>query len=146
MTLGNTNRYTMKKQIFKTLALVAGSFALISMTIVKTSQNDPWEVPEKYRTMKNPYANVKDSEKIGYTLYTQYCSTCHGERGEGDGINSYLLETPVAKFTEEAIQNQPDGSFYYKINTGRNEMPSFEYIIPVEEDRWMVVNYVKSLK
>ena len=146
MTQVSTNRYTMKKQLFKTLAIVACSFALLSMAIVKSNQNEPWEVPEEYKNMKNPYAGSKDADKIGYTLYSQYCATCHGEKGEGDGINALLLETPVAKFTEQYIQSQSDGSFYYKIYTGRNEMPSFEYIIPVEEDRWMVVNYVKSLK
>jgi mono/diheme cytochrome c family protein len=135
----------MKKHIFKTLAIMAGSFALLSMSIIKTNPQDPWEVPEEYQKMKNPYTSAQDADKIGYTLFSQYCSTCHGNKGQGDGVNSFLLETPVAKFTNETVKSQSDGSLYYKIVSGRNEMPTFEWIIPDEKDRWLVVNYVKSL-
>jgi hypothetical protein len=44
-----------------------------------------------------------------------------------------------------AFGNQTDGSLYYKTIFGRDDMPSFEKKIVEEEDRWMVVNYIKKM-
>ena len=43
------------------------------------------------------------------------------------------------------VQGQTDGELYYKSFIGRDEMPNFEKKIRGEEDRWMVVNYMRSL-
>ncbi len=136
----------MKKKKFLRLAIIlSGSFVLLSMTIIKTNQQDPWEAPAEYQNMKNPYANFDDDERIGRILYSKYCKACHGSKGKGDGSKAKLVDTPVADFTSAAFKNQTDGSMFYKAYTGRNDMPSFERIIPDEEDLWMVINYIKDL-
>ena len=43
------------------------------------------------------------SQQKGANLYAYYCSICHGEKGEGDGINSFQLSTPPAKFADAAF-------------------------------------------
>ncbi len=111
----------------------------------QAGQQDPWEVPEKYVKMKNPYAGDSDSDQIGSELYSQYCTVCHGKTGKGDGPNSGLIEIPVGDFTSAAFKNQPDGSVYYKLVKGRGVMPGFEPVIEYEEDRWLLVNYIKKL-
>lgn len=123
--------------------LLIGSLLLLSMTLIKTNYQDPWEVPADYQHLKNPYAAVVDEDWIGRSIYNKHCKFCHGSKGKGDGNQSKLLQTPVAKFTSDAFKNQTDGSIYYKLKTGRNEMPSFDKIITDEEDLWMVVNYIK---
>jgi len=115
------------------------------MITIKSNQRDPWEIPAEYQNMKNPYAGLVDEEQIGQEIYGIYCQTCHGIKGKGDGINAKLIETPVADFTLAPFKNQSDGSIYYKAYTGRNDMPSFQKILPDEEDLWMVINYIKSL-
>ncbi len=124
--------------------LAIGSLLLLSMGIIKSNQ-DPWEVPEEYQNMKNPYTNVEDEDRIGRTIYSKHCKFCHGSKGKGDGNQANLLQTKVADFTTDTFKSQTDGSIYYKIKTGRNEMLSFDRIITDEEDLWMVVNYIKGL-
>ena len=47
--------------------------------------------------------------------------------------------------TSEAVQAQTDGELYYKAIIGKDEMPNFEKKIRGEEDRWMLINYLRSL-
>ena len=130
----------------KPFILLVGSLTLVSMTLVKSDLQESWEVPEEYQNMKNPYIDSEDEDRIGKTIYAKNCKFCHGSKGKGDGNQSKLLQTPVADFTSEAFKSQSDGSIYYKLSEGRNEMPGFQSIITDDEDFWMVINYIKSFK
>lgn len=134
----------MKISIIKHGLLLLGSFTLVSMSLIKMDLQDAWEVPAAYENMKNPYQNVADEDRVGRVLYSKHCKFCHGAKGKGDGNQAKLLQTPVADFTSETFKNQSDGGIYYKLYTGRNEMPGFEKIIKDEEDFWMVINYIKA--
>lgn len=131
--------------IIRRLTILLGGFMLLSMTVVKLNQETVWEVPEDYQNLENPYAEVEDEDRIGRITYSKYCKTCHGSKGKGDGSAAKLLETPVADFSADVFKDQTDGSIYYKVYTGRNEMPGFEKIIREEEDLWLLVNYIKDL-
>ena len=124
------------------------TFALASAFIMTlaafTLPQDKWDVPEKYKTMKNEYAG-EDEDDIGKDLYSKHCKSCHGKEGYGDGTKAAELETEMRDLTAEEVQEQNDGELYYKSFIGRDEMPNFEKKIPDEEDRWMVVNYMRSL-
>ena len=135
----------MKNRISRNLALLSGSFLLLSMSVAQLYEQETWSVPEEYVTMKNPYAKADDADRIGRITYSKYCKTCHGSKGRGDGSAAKLLETPVADFTSDTFKAQSDGSVYYKVFNGRNEMPGFEKIVQDEEDLWLLVNYIKSL-
>ena len=106
---------------------------------------DKWEVPAKYKTMENEFAG-DDEDGIGEELYMQHCRSCHGKEGYGDGTKASGLDTPIRDFTSEEVQAQTDGELYYKSFIGRDEMPNFEKKISDEEDRWMVINYLRSLE
>ena len=136
----------MKNKFLRLGTILVVSFALISMKTIKSNLQDPWEVPAEYENMKNPYASVPDDEQIGEELYGMYCQACHGINGKGDGVNAELTNTPVADFTLSSFKNQSDGSLYYKVITGRNDMVGFQLIIPEEEDMWMVINYIKNFQ
>ena len=109
-------------------------------------QNDPWPVPSKYQKLKNPYADADDSQdQIGKELYYIHCKSCHGKKGIGDGSKAAELGTPVPDLTIAEFKSQTDGEIYFKTFVGRDEMPSFEKKIKDEEDRWMVVNYMRAI-
>ena len=133
----------------KTLVLITLSFILVvvlgSMTS-RVKQDDKWPVPDKYVKMKNPYANTKDAEQIGKRLYAINCRSCHGSKGKGDGTKAAELKTKVPDLTSPEFKAQTDGSIYYKTIFGKEDMPAFEKKINSEEDRWMLVNYLKSLQ
>lgn len=136
----------MIKKFIKKTIIILGSFITLSITSTNIqAQDSTWGVPENFRKLENPYEGVDDDERIGRMLYTRNCKFCHGSKGKGDGNQSKLLETKVADFTTYTFKNQTDGSIYYKIQTGRNEMPNFEKIITDDEDLWMIINYIKQL-
>jgi mono/diheme cytochrome c family protein len=131
---------TIKINIQATLFLVA----LFFIASGNTSLQDDWVVPDKFKNMENPYAQVEDEDDIGKDLYSVHCRSCHGKTGLGDGSKAFELESDVRDFTAKSFKSQSDGAIYFKIIMGRDEMPSFDKKIKDEEDRWMLVNYVKS--
>ncbi len=129
--------------LFVVALLISGSFILMSM---KSRVVEDWPVPAKYKNMENSYAGNKDVDKIGKDLYTQHCKSCHGKEGYGDGNKAGELDTEMRELSSEDVQSQTDGELYYKTVIGRNEMPNFEKKIPGEEDRWLLINYLRTLK
>jgi len=135
----------MKRQLIIISTVVIGSFLLLSMVAIKSNLQDPWKVPAKYEKMENPYAKAADAESLGRTLYSKHCKSCHGSKGHGDGTKAASLDTPVGDFTKASFKEQSDGSLYYKIFLGRDEMPSFDKKITDDEEKWQLINYVKGL-
>lgn len=122
--------------------LILGILFLTSFGF-KTHQDD-WVVPDQYKNMENPYVNSDDEDDIGKDLYTVHCRSCHGKTGLGDGSKAFDLETEVTQFSSQKFKSQSDGSMYFKMIIGRNEMPAFDKKIKSEEDRWLLINYIKS--
>jgi len=118
---------------------------IVEKPVVVADASD-WVVPAKYKTMKNP-TDAKDKENlsIGKSLYAKQCSSCHGSKGWGDGSKAPELKGDLGDFSTAATQNQTDGELFYKITEGRDDMPSFKKKIPLDEDRWLVVNYMRTL-
>lgn len=130
------NRNKIKVLIF----VVAFFFLASGYSILQ----EDWVVPDKYKNMENPYAQVEDEDDIGKDLYSVHCRSCHGKTGLGDGSKAFELSSDVRDFTAKTFKSQPDGSIYFKIIMGRDEMPSFDKKIKEEEDRWMLVKYIKN--
>ena len=136
----------MKNQFFTLIAILVGSFALISMISSKSILQDPWEVPAKYVKMENPFASAADDDNIGRALYSKHCKSCHGTKGKGDGTKAESIDTEMPDFTIPSFGEQTDGSLYYKTFIDRDDMPSFEKKVTDEEERWLLVNYLRTLK
>lgn len=133
----------MKTNLKSTLTL--GAIATFTLLLVAfTIPQDDWVVPEKYRNMKNEYAGA-DEDGIGEDLYKQHCRSCHGKEGYGDGSKAKELDTEMRDLTIEKVQAQTDGGLYYKAIIGRDDMPNFEKKIRDDEDRWMIINYIRTL-
>lgn len=129
----------------KVLSVIGiSAFALFSFTIVV---QEKWEAPAKYKSMKNP-TDLKDKESAaeGKALFAKNCTSCHGKKGQGDGSKAPELKGDLGDFTLSEFQKQTDGELFYKISEGRKDMPSFKKKMPNEEDRWLVINYVRTLK
>lgn len=129
------------KSILAISAITAFMFSFVTYTL---SQDDKWEVPEKYKKMENEFVG-EDEDGIGEELYAQHCKSCHGKEGYGDGTKAKELDTEMRDITAEEVQSQTDGELYYKTIIGRDEMPNFEKKIRDDEDRWMIINYIRTL-
>jgi mono/diheme cytochrome c family protein len=133
----------MKKRLNSILIISALAVFTLALAAFTISQ-EKWEVPAKYKTMENEYAG-EDEDGIGSELFAQHCKSCHGKEGYGDGTKAKELETEMRDLSAEEVQGQTDGELFYKSFIGREEMPNFEKKIKDDEDRWMVINYLRSL-
>jgi len=126
----------------KTLT-IAGllTFTLLSFT---NFVQEEWKVPDKYQNMKNP-TDPDEDIAIGKSLYDKHCKSCHGKEGYGDGPKADDLKGDLGDFSSEEFQAQSDGALFYKTSFGRDDMPEFNKKIPEDEDRWLVVNYMRTL-
>lgn len=120
------------------------SIFILSLVSMKQPQ-EPWEVPAKFKTMKNPVANTEESINAGKLLYKKHCASCHGNTGLGDGVKAKQLETHPGDFSKDVYQSQTDGEQFYKTKTGRGEMPAYENKI-IDEDIWHIINYMRTFK
>jgi mono/diheme cytochrome c family protein len=105
---------------------------------------DEWIVPEKFVYTVNPTLEA-NFLTLGKGLYTKYCQSCHGKEGYGDGLRSNKLSGDVCDFSIDEFQTQPDGVIFYKITFGRNSMPMHSKQLPNDIDRWLLVNYIRTL-
>ena len=130
------------KVIFTIAAFL--SFGLYSFIIVK--QDSVWVVPDAANKMTNP-TNAVDEEDlaIGKSLYAKHCKSCHGKEGYGDGPKAEELESDPGDFSTEEFQAQTDGALFYKTTEGRDDMPKFDKKLPDDEDRWLIINYMRTL-
>jgi len=129
------------------IIFTAGVFISMGLySFLNVDQTDEWVVPDTAKAVKNPTdASDKENIAIGKTLYSKYCKSCHGKEGYGDGPKAEELEDYMGDFSSEDFQSQTDGALFYKITTGKGDMPSFKKKIPDEEDRWIVIDYVRTL-
>jgi mono/diheme cytochrome c family protein len=123
---------------------VVGTFAFLFFSFT-TIMQDKWIVPAKYVTMKNPVP-AKTDAAIGKSLYDKHCKSCHGKEGYGDGPKAKEMKGDLGDFSTAEFQKQSDGTLFYKTTIGRNDMPEFTKKLPADEDRWLIVNYMRTLK
>ena len=79
----------------------------------------------------------------GEELYLTYCAVCHGFQGAGDGPVREIL--PLSLLTAQA-RGYNDGYIYSMIRYGRGRMPQYGDKIVRPDERWAVVDYVRSLQ
>lgn len=108
--------------------------------------SEPWDIPAKYVKMENPYVDDADLAMVGKMLYSEYCKSFHGNKGLGDGLKARQPGTFAGDFSSEEFLAATDGELYHKSFIGRDEMPYYEKKITEEEDRWAIINYLKTLK
>jgi len=125
---------------------VAMGLTGISFTVINYQEKKPWTVPDNAKNVKNPIASNAESIAEGKTLYTTHCKSCHGAKGLGDGSKAAQLKTEPGDFTKADFQAQSDGTIFYKSTEGRDDMPTFKKKIPDADDRWNVVNFIRTLK
>ncbi|NEW83335.1 MAG: cytochrome c [Mariniphaga sp.] len=138
----------------KTFRNLLGSAVVIMTSVVLFSfvapqdqkASAPWVVPANYKSMVNPQKGKGDPENVGKMLYAKHCKSCHGGAGLGDGAKASSMKTKINSLKDGKFQAQTDGEIYFESFIGRDEMPNFEKKIPAVEDRWALVNYMRTLK
>ena len=127
------------------IALITGMFAA-GFTYKSLQEKKPWPVPDNYKNMKDPVISDAESIADGKVLWGQHCKSCHGAKGLGDGTKAATLKTEPGDFSKPVVQTQTDGELFYKISEGRDDMPNFKKKMPEADERWSLVNFIRTLK
>lgn len=129
-----------------TASIIALSAAatLLSTVFAADPPKDEWIAPARAARKKNPIPTDANSVAAGKAVYAAQCLSCHGPAGHGDGPAAKDLNPKPRNLSEPAIQSQTDGSIFWKLTEGKKPMPTFEKLI-TENDRWHVINYVRTL-
>jgi cytochrome c553 len=110
-----------------------------------------WELPEDADKTKNPVEATAESIEKGKALYFEKskgnCVFCHGDTGTGNEANMPRLRRKPADLTNKVrMTAMTDGEVFWKITKGiTGIMPAGEKKMPTAEERWHVVNYVRTL-
>lgn len=110
-----------------------------------------WELPDDADKTKNPVPSTPESIAKGKEFYLDRmkgnCVFCHGETGSGNEANlPRLRRKPADISNKERMAAMTDGELYWKITKGiRGIMPAGENKMPNAEDRWHIVNYIRTL-
>ena len=96
--------------------------------------------------LANPIDDSDDSLGRGKKLFENNCTTCHGLNGGGHGPAAQGITTfPRQLWVWNNSDSSADCYLFWFITNGRNEMPPWGLILS-ENDRWDVINYIKTLK
>jgi len=94
----------------------------------------------------NPLPVTTQSLARGRERFTIFCSACHGQTGDGNGIARKIgAMAVVANLHDKRIVELSDGDIFNTISHGKNLMGAYGPQIPVE-DRWAIVAYVRALQ
>jgi mono/diheme cytochrome c family protein len=88
-------------------------------------------------------------EARGDTLFTNYCSACHGINGvpyTDPKIPTVGLKIGAPSLLTERARKYTDGYLYSMVRYGRGVMPQYGDKIYDPMDRWAVVNHVRKLQ
>jgi cytochrome c5 len=119
---------------------IVASISIMMVAFVLVSFEMGWVVPAADAAVKNPVKSTPASIAAGKALYVKDCKMCHGEKGVGVGKMA-----GTANFTLPEFKSQTDGAIYYKINTGFGKMPAYKTKIAADNDRWNLVNFLRTL-
>jgi mono/diheme cytochrome c family protein len=81
----------------------------------------------------------------GADRYAIYCTPCHTETGNGQGILFERGKVPTADLAAEKSRAMPDGQLFDTITNGFGLMPGYRWPIPAA-DRWAIVAHVRVLQ
>jgi mono/diheme cytochrome c family protein len=118
----------------------------ISLLLVLTCSDihaHSWEAPQIEAQEKNPIPLNAGSIKSGKVIFTELCSTCHGDNAEGLKSEESGLEKNTENLRKR-LKGHSDGDFFWKIQNGKGERPSFSKEL-AEMQIWNVINYIKSI-
>lgn len=94
----------------------------------------------------NPLPVTAQLLQRGRQRFTIYCSPCHGQEADGNGITKKIgAMAVVANLHDKRVVEMPAGEIFHVITHGRNLMGAYGPNMPVE-DRWAIIAYLRALQ
>jgi len=96
------------------------------------------------RILDNPVDSTKAVVEHGEVLYQRFCSSCHGENGQGDGKVGQVIKG-VPAYNVGRVKDVTGGHIFHVITHGKGRMGAHGSQIDIM-DRWKIVRYVQLLQ
>lgn len=106
------------------------------------------KVPVDFAGRVNPLPDDEATIERGRRLFVATCASCHGERGDGNGIAAPGLVPPPASFRDPGrFEGKGDDFLFWRISKGSpgTAMPAFGATLS-EEDRWAILRFIRHLE
>ncbi len=105
-------------------------------------------MPKEYQEVKNPLKATKKNINDGEKLYMQYCATCHGNTGLGDGPAGQALNPkPAPLAITGKMPMVSDGYLLWRIKEGGvsmgTAMPPWKAALN-EKQIWQIILYIRN--
>jgi mono/diheme cytochrome c family protein len=92
-----------------------------------------------------PFPVTEEVLKRGQQRFNIYCSPCHSETGNGNGMIVQRGYRRPPSYQDPKLLNAPIGHFFDVITNGFGVMP--DYAAQVEpHDRWAIAAYIRALQ
>ncbi|KAA3644160.1 MAG: cytochrome c [Chloroflexi bacterium] len=105
-------------------------------------------IPEPYAGLSNPLNADDHSASRGEALYTLHCTSCHGDRGMGDGPAGQVLVPPATPIAQTSAL-VGDDYLFWRISEGgtpfNTSMPSWQGTLD-EQDIWSLIIYLRIME
>jgi len=92
---------------------------------------------------ENPVGVTVESRQRGAALYAINCLLCHGNKETHPGKVGALLKPPPPNLRDGHLRNLDEGTLFQLFSLGFGRMPPFKQRL-TEEERWHLVNYLRS--
>jgi mono/diheme cytochrome c family protein len=92
-----------------------------------------------------PFALSHEDLRRGQERFTIYCTPCHGELGDGNGMVVQRGMRQAASYHQDRLRQEPIGYFFDVITNGFGAMQGYAEQVPVR-DRWLIAAYVRALQ
>lgn len=103
-----------------------------------------WMAPKEFSKITNPIIYDGASIARGKEIYLKNCAACHGDKGKGLKAEDLNFKKSPPNLLKR-LATHSGGDFFWKIQEGRGEMPSFKDDIE-EKDIWDIINFLKAVK
>jgi mono/diheme cytochrome c family protein len=106
-------------------------------------------VPRATLSTPNPYASDPASAQRGRLVYQQYCVTCHGINGDGNGpaVAGLRVRPPTFRNPQHFLAPGMDGAHFWVVQHGDGQpggMPAWQGTL-TDQQIWDAVDYVKAI-
>jgi mono/diheme cytochrome c family protein len=92
-----------------------------------------------------PLAITHEDIRRGQERFTIYCTPCHGQLGDGNGMVVQRGLRQAANFHQDRLRQERIGYFFDVITNGFGAMQGYAEQVPVR-DRWLIAAYVRALQ
>jgi mono/diheme cytochrome c family protein len=92
-----------------------------------------------------PFALSHEDLRRGHERYTIYCTPCHGQLGDGNGMVVQRGLRQAASYHQDRLRQERIGYFFDVITNGFGAMQGYAEQVPVR-DRWLIAAYVRALQ